>query len=62
MLTKHVRRVKATKITCFNVGDANLGGIAQGCQTHFIFGLPALDQPQSFAQYLAGVLITPGAD
>ena len=59
MLTKHAGRVKATEITCFNVGNAQFGRIAQGREAHFIFGLPALDQSQSFAQYLTGVLVTP---
>ena len=60
MLAKQFRRVKTAEITCFNVGNGNFGCMAQGRQTHFIFGLPALDQPQSFAQYLTGVLVAPG--
>src|SRR5665647_3793458 len=58
MLTQRVCRFKTTKSTCFDISDANPGGFTQGSQTQVIFRLPALDQPQTFAQHFAGVLVT----
>lgn len=60
MRVKHVGIAKTVETTSLDVGNPHLGRIAQGFQTHCIFGLPTLDQSQALAQYFACVLIATG--
>jgi len=50
------------EIAALEVGYARCDGRSQRLQTREVFGLAALEQTQSVADYFAGVLVAPGGD
>jgi hypothetical protein len=59
VLPKSERRIKTHEPACLDICHTDLHSLSKCDQSHFIFSHLAFDQPQTFTQYFACILVAP---